>query len=247
MTAFKNQTSSLSLVIPCYNEGKNISLIYDRLYTLLQNRGDVQVVLVDNGSIDASFENISEILGEDSHFKVCKVEKNQGYGYGILKGLEASDGSVLAWTHADMQTDPKDVLTAYDLYLSSANSPKKVVVKGKRRNRKALESFFTWGMQVIAAQALRTPLDDINAQPKLFSREFYSDCLKKEAPWDFSLDLFWLYQAHKCGYEILTVPVDFGERIHGEAKGGGSWKTRQKLIKRTFKYIFELKKKVQAL
>ena len=66
--------------------------------------------------------------------------------------------------------------------------------------------------------------------------------LKKDYPLDFSLDLYALYQAKANGYEIKTLPVYFKKRLYGEAKGGGGgWKSRMQLIKRTFKYIFKLK------
>ncbi|NBT58728.1 glycosyltransferase family 2 protein, partial [bacterium] len=188
MTDIKNHDQTLSIVIPCYNEGKNIPLIVERLSSLLKDRRDVQVVLVDNGSNDLSFSNIDQLIEGKACFTVCRVENNQGYGFGILSGLKSATGTVLSWTHADLQTDPQDVLHAFDLYLRSLQAHPQMIIKGERRNRKAMEKLFTFGMQLIASSALRAPLSDINAQPKLFSRRFYQDFLIKEAPWDFSLD-----------------------------------------------------------
>jgi glycosyltransferase involved in cell wall biosynthesis len=235
----------LSLVIPCYNESANIPLIFKRLRDCLQLRQDIEILLVNNGSTDNSAGVFIQELMEqtDIRFHVVNVPVNQGYGYGILKGLEAATGDVLAWTHADMQTDPADVLKAYDVW--RARQPEKLLVKGKRQNRAMLETLFTFGMQVVAGAALGVRFDDINAQPKLFSRAFYEECLRETAPQDFSLDLYVLYQAQKQGYAIATIPVVFAKRRHGEAKGGGSWKTRTKLIRRTFNYIFELRAKLR--
>ncbi|NKW80863.1 hypothetical protein HGG72_11715 [Ochrobactrum pecoris] len=109
-----------------------------------------------------------------------------------------------------------------------------------------MERFFTFGMQSIASVVLRVPFDDVNAQPKLFSCEFYQEFISTRAPHDFSLDLYLLYQARIHGYRILEVPVYFAKRIHGEAKGGGNWKTRIKLIRRTFAYIFDLRRELAA-
>ncbi len=237
---------TLSLVIPCYNEAGNIPLIFDRLRETLAARHDVEVILVNNGSTDRSAEVFEGELkcAPDVRFRLAHVPVNQGYGYGILKGLEAATGDVLAWTHADMQTDPKDVLKAYDLWLCAAEA--KLVVKGARQNRRSLESFFTFGMQIVAFFALDTWMSDINAQPKLFPRSFYETYVRNDPPFDFSLDLFLLYQAKKHGYRLATVPVHFGKRLYGEAKGGGSWRTRIQLIRRTFAYIFQLRKKLRS-
>ena len=61
----------------------------------------------------------------------------------------------------------------------------------------------------------------------------------KNAPLDFSLDLFLLTKTNK----IKTVDVFFHKRKHGEAKGGGTMKGKWKLIKRTISYINKLSRK----
>lgn len=233
----------LSVVVPCYNEADNLTQIFELFTRDFKNETDVEVILVNNGSTDKSAEVFESLLIEydNSLFKVVNVQKNRGYGNGILSGLEVAQGEVLSWTHADLQTDPKDVLTAYKIYLNIGNNM--VFVKGKRKKRGFVADFFTMGMQVLASAALRTKLDDIGAQPKLFSREFYSYYIQDKAPLDFSLDLYAQYWAAKAG-RIVDFPVIMKKRLHGEAKGGGSWKTRFKVSKRTLVFINDLRKKV---
>jgi hypothetical protein len=59
----------------------------------------------------------------------------------------------------------------------------------------------------------------------------------KNPPDDFSLDLFLMLSAKRLNLPVKTIPVYFGKRLHGEAKGGGSLKTKFKLIARTIKFI----------
>ncbi|NKW80864.1 glycosyltransferase family 2 protein [Ochrobactrum pecoris] len=120
----------LSIAIPCYNEALNIPLIVTRLREIIVGRDDVEVLLVDNGSKDNTADVLRRELQEGDAIRVITVPVNQGYGYGILRGLEAASGEVLAWTHADMQTDPRDVLIAFDLYKEHAGQ--KIIVKGKK-------------------------------------------------------------------------------------------------------------------
>ncbi|MGK9041954.1 glycosyltransferase family 2 protein [Rhizobium sp. SA279] len=230
----------LAIIIPCYNERDNIPLIISHLRETIGERSDVDVILVDNGSTDGSDAVLANTLKAGSPIRSVKVPKNQGYGYGILFGLASTDADVLAWTHADMQTDPNDVLVGFDRLRQYGNP--KVIVKGRRKNRRFLEAFFTFGMQVLAAFALRVRLSDVNAQPKIFPRSFYENFIREKAPHDFSLDLFLLYQAQVNEYSVVEIPVIFAERVHGVAKGGGSWKTRIKLIRRTVAYIFDLRR-----
>jgi len=231
---------SLSIIIPCYNEAKNIPLIVARFSEIQITDYNVEVVLVNNGSTD----NTTDVLQKEVHgiggiFKVVTVPKNRGYGHGILSGLAKAKGDVLAWTHADMQTDPQDVFKAFDRYVKSGSSM--VFVKGARKNRAIVPYIFTTGMGLFASLALGISLKDIGAQPKLFSRDFYNQYLKDGAPEDFSLDLYAQYWAARKG-KIEEIPVFFAKRVYGEAKGGGSLKTRIKVTIRVIKFILKMRK-----
>ena len=100
---------------------------------------------------------------------------------------------------------------------------------------------FTFVMGVLASVVLRLPLWDVNAQPKVFDREFFG--LLTNPPDDFSLDLYWLWLAKKHGYTVLTIPVDFGQRQHGESKSAPNLKGKLKTSWKTVKYIFALRQR----
>lgn len=232
-----------SIIIPCYNEEKNIPFLIERIEKIIEKNKKIEVLLVDNGSTDNSKIILEEKLKEtDKNIRMVHVSVNKGYGLGILAGLKEAKGDVLSWTHADLQTDVDDALNGLKIYNESSTE---IFIKGKRKNRNKLDEIFTFGMQIIATILLKVKLNDINAQPKIFSRNFY-DSIKKDAPLDFSIDLYFLYHAEKRRM-VVDFPVFFNRRLYGEAKGGGSIKTKIKLIMRTFKYIFELKKKVEML
>lgn len=232
----------LSIILPCYNEKDNLVALFERLDLLVKASDEIEIVLVNNGSNDGSdivFEQ--EVLSRSKEiFKIVHVKENKGYGFGILSGLRAANGNVLAVTHADRQTDPMDVLKAYEIYRSKGDI--NLLVKGFRKNRKISEAVFSYGMGLLASIVLGSRLTEINAQPKLFSKSFF-DTYENDAPNDFSLDLYLLYQAKKHG-QIIDFPVYFSKRVAGEAKGGSgsSFKVKWKLIKRSFSYIFELKR-----
>jgi hypothetical protein len=67
-----------------------------------------------------------------------------------------------------------------------------------------------------------------------------------DAPWDFSLDLYVLYLAQSRGLKLIEQPVEFGARLHGEAKGGGSLRGKLRLTRRTLDYIFALRRRLRA-
>lgn len=229
----------LSVIIPCYNEAKNIPLILEKCASAFKGQ-PVEVVLVNNGSTDDSANVFVSQLANPAYAfaHVVTVDKNIGYGHGIMAGLRAATGDVLAWTHADLQTDPTDVWKAYQEF-TRLNRPDRIIIKGQRVGRKFGDWFFTLGMSLIASTVLGKILYDINAQPKLFHRSFLPNLTG--APDDFSLDLYLLASAKRKGFQIVTIPVHFGQRIHGESKWAFSFRSRWKTVLRTIKYIFALR------
>ena len=231
----------LSIVIPCYNEAENIPLLIKSIDG--NYKPDTEIILVDNGSTDDTPAVLLKELKAVSNASIrfVRVENNIGYGHGIMAGVHEARGEIIAWTHADMQTDPGDVIAAYENYIN-VEGFEDSILKGKRIGRNPLDAFFTLGMSILSTLLLKVIITDVNAQPKVFHKSF----LKKmnDAPDDFSLDLYLLYQAKINGYQILKYPVHFGKRLHGEAKGGGTLKGKWKLIKRTWSYMNELRDKL---
>lgn len=235
-----------SLVIPCYNEARNLPLLVGRLRETFL-RDDVEVILVDNGSTDDSAAVLSELLAGQSRIRTVRVERNQGYGFGIVAGLRAANGSILGWTHADMQTDPMDALRALSLFEANEGSGEiqPLFVKGRRRGRPAGDVVFTVGMSVFETLLLQRRLWDINAQPTLFPRTFFERW--QTPPDDFSLDLYAYYQATELGLPVERVPVHFGARAHGSSHWNVNWRAKARFIKRTVDFSLRLRKNLQEL
>lgn len=228
----------LSIVVPCYNEAENIPLILKRFSEVIK-REDIEVLLVDNGSNDNSAQIISRLLPEYPFAKTIRVEVNQGYGYGILQGLSACSGDFIGWTHADMQTDPADLIKALDI-IEKSNNDENIFVKGNRKGRPLFDQFFTSGMSIFETLYMGVNLYDVNAQPNVFSKKFFATW--KNPPKDFALDLYALYMARKSGLQIERFDVVFPERIHGESHWNTGLASKWKFIKRTIGFSRKLKK-----
>ncbi|WP_289645304.1 glycosyltransferase family 2 protein [Maribacter aestuarii] len=207
----------LSIIIPCYNESKNIPLILSRFDEVIE-RKDIEAVLVNNGSTDNSTEVLHELVPKYSFARIVNVPVNKGYGYGIICGLQEAKGTFIGWTHADMQTDPKDVIRALEIIENEPNE-ENIYVKGDRKGRPFFDQFFTSGMSLFETIYMREKLHDINAQPNIFHRTFFADW--KNPPYDFALDLYALYVAKKKKLKVIRFNVLFPERIHGAS----SWNT----------------------
>jgi len=230
-----------SLVIPCFNEEKNLLLLIERACEVFSGRRDIELILVDNGSTDKSFEIMTHAALINEYLVIERVEKNQGYGHGILSGLKKATGDFIGWTHADMQTDLADVLAAIELIESAG--VKKLFSKGRRIKRPLADNIFTIGMSIFETTLLKKKLWDINAQPTFFDKDFFLDHFDN-APKDFSLDLFAYYVALKTNRPIFRHPVTFGERAHGHSHWNIDFSSKLKFIKRTLAYSFNLKRQL---
>jgi glycosyltransferase involved in cell wall biosynthesis len=228
-----------SLVIPCYNEAANLPLLLERCKNITSHAG-YEVILVDNGSTDNSPQVLRDLLPRYPGCRNVRVDKNQGYGFGIVSGLKAANGDILGWTHADMQTDPCDVLDGLEIFdRHGMNS----FVKGKRYGRPLSDTLFTIGMSVFESILLAKPMWDINAQPTMFSRAFFESW--QEPPYDFSLDLYSYYKAHHNHLDIHRFPVKFGERAHGVSHWNVNWAAKRKFIRRTVEFSLQLRRNLK--
>lgn len=206
----------LSIIVPCYNEENNIEKLADYLNEI-RNRIkllEIEVILVQNGSSDKTKDKIAAASEKYDFIKWVNIEVNEGYGNGILKGLEAASGDYLSWTHADLQI-PADSFCTFEKLYSENTQNNKIVYKGTRKNRSFVDYFFTFGMGVYESLYLHARLFDINGQPTVIDRALYEEFVNP--PKDFSLDLYTYYLAVKRGYKILRFPVTVGKRESGES------------------------------
>jgi len=230
----------LSIILPCYNEEKNIPLILEKFNNCIITE-DIELILVNNGSSDNSENVLKKLLPKYSFARTVKIEINEGYGYGVVQGLNSSKGEFVCYTHADMQTDPGDVLKALEIIKNSSDS-ENCFFKGDRKGRGFFDQFFTIGMSVFETLYMRTILWDINAQPNLFHRNFFKSL--DNIPKDFSLDLYFLFMAKKKGLNIIRFDVIFPPRIHGVSSWNVGLSSRWKFIKRTINFSTKLKKEL---
>ncbi|MBF0532370.1 MAG: bifunctional glycosyltransferase family 2/GtrA family protein [Candidatus Omnitrophica bacterium] len=230
----------LSIILPCYNESRNLPLIVERMKQFWPQYR-FELVLVNNGSTDDTAAVLERLKNKypDFLFPVT-IELNLGYGHGIHTGLKASRADVVAYTHADIQTPPEDVFRAYQMYKKhpAPGADKNILVKGLRLNRREEEQFLTRWFSKIVRLVLGYPLDDINGQPKLFSRVLLSEL--RNPPRDFSYDLYVMYMARLRQFALVVFSVDFGERAHGKSHWATSVSRKYQTILKYLANIFKM-------
>ena len=229
----------LSIIIPCFNESKSLPILVKNFANKLK-RNDIELIIIDNGSKDSTNKILSNLKKKYVFLKSIKIKNNIGYGNGILQGLKKAKGEYLSWTHADLQTDPYDVILGFEKYKNKL-SPN-IFIKGLRKKRHFTDVIFTIGMSFFETIILKKFLWDINAQPNIFHKTFFNKM--NDIPLDFSFDLFFYINAKKRDLNIYRFPVIFHERKFGFSHWNTNFKNKMKFIKKTIKYSFKLKKKL---
>jgi hypothetical protein len=227
-----------SIIVPCYNEEKNLERLAEAFGEIIAHKYPIELILVNNGSVDSSAQVLEKIANTYSFVKVVIVEVNQGYGFGILSGLEQAQGDYLGWLHADMQFYPREICKAIQ-YLKKRRYPDNVFLRGARKKRPVIDTLFTVGMSLFESLYLGQFMWDINAQPTLISRKFYDKW--KCPPKDFSLDLYVYYLACRQGLEVYRFGVTQHERNAGISTWNTGMRSRVRLVKRVFSYSRTLK------
>ena len=221
----------VQVVIPCFNEEGSLPALLEQL-KIFTNESDISFVLVNNGSSDGTEEILQRVTQEN--IRVIHLDKNRGYGGGILAGLAVCNAPIVGWMHADLQTSP-DVLLKVNAHRATPS-----FIKGRRKGRKILDIFFTIGMAFVESMLFRKVMWDINAQPTLFPRTWFEGL--QDPPTDFSLDLFVYVNAKQTSLSIVRFPVKFEQRISGSSTWNTGLKSRMKFVKRTMSYSLSLRR-----
>ncbi len=101
----------LSVIAPVYNEHDNIPLLYEEMVKALKDFDkEWEFILVDDGSVDGSFEELTKVAEKDpAHVKVIGLRRNFGQTAAIAAGVDYSTGEIIILIDADLQNDPADI------------------------------------------------------------------------------------------------------------------------------------------
>lgn len=204
-----------SVIIPCYNEEKNIRSLIKRLEAAEGER-EIEYIMVENGSKDATGAELEEVCTGKPEFKIVYVKQNWGYGYGLIKGMKAAEGDYIGWLHADLQVKPEEMMRFVDFIENHKKEDRMYFLKGLRKNRTMIDHFFTAGMTVYVTVVLQNYLYDIGAIPVLFHRDLLKK-FDKAIPYDFSIETYVYDRAKRSGFRIKRFPVQMAERKQGKS------------------------------
>ncbi len=100
----------LSIVIPVYNEEKNIPILYNKLNEVIQSlKLSYEIVFADDGSKDNTIRNIEALQDKDNKVKLIQFRKNFGKSYALYEGFKNATGKIIITMDGDLQDDPNEI------------------------------------------------------------------------------------------------------------------------------------------
>ncbi|MAV56516.1 MAG: hypothetical protein CMI79_03180 [Candidatus Pelagibacter sp.] len=224
---------NISLVIPCYNEEGNIDKLIERCNKFLSINNS-ELILVNNGSTDKTKDKILNHSKINNKIKFLNIEKNIGFGHGVFIGLSSASNNFLAYTHADLQTDPNDIVAGMDLIKSDNDFIKGIRIDKIKNEWSYFDMFISYSMTIFTSLIFRKFMNDIHAQPVIFHKKLIKN--SNYYPKDFMFDVWVYIKAKKLKFNVKRFPVIFNKnmRFYGE----GNNDTLMKTVKGSFLHIF---------
>jgi glycosyltransferase involved in cell wall biosynthesis len=215
----------LSVILPLYNEEQNIAAQYMELIKSLIALGvRHEIIFVDDGSTDGSFEILKGISRKDRNVKVIQFRRNFGQTAAMAAGIEHSRGEIIVFMDADLQNDPADIKRLLDKIEEGYD-----VVSGWRKDRK--DPLLTRKVPSRIANWLISRVSGINLHDLGCSLKAYRGEVIRHVKLYGEMHRFIPIHASWVGANIGEIPVNHNPRRFGTSKYG---------MVRTFKVILDL-------
>ncbi len=221
----KKDGIELSIVIPIYNEEENLPILYEKLKSVLDNLGkSYEIILVNDGSTDRSWEIIKEFAEKDKHVVGVNFRKNFGQTAAMSAGFQIARGDVIITMDGDLQNDPEDIPKLLEVLNNGYD-----IVSGWRKDRK--DTFLTRTLPSKIANWLISKTTGVHLHDYGCSLKAYRSEVAKRLDYYGEMHRFLPALAKSVGAKITEIPVKHHPRIYGKSKYG---------ISRTFKVILDL-------
>lgn len=215
----------LSIVIPIYNEEENLPILYEKLKENLDKITDkYEILLVNDGSTDRSWEIIKDLANKDNHIVGVNFRKNFGQTAAMSAGFELAKGEVIITMDGDLQNDPSDIPKLLEILDKGYD-----IVSGWRKDRK--DAFISRTLPSRIANWLISKVTGVHLHDYGCSLKAYRSEVAKELDYYGEMHRFLPALAKSVGAKITEVPVKHHPRIYGKSKYG---------ISRTFKVLLDL-------
>lgn len=214
----------ISVVIPLLNEEDNLVALYDEINQALKGKFTYEIIFVDDGSRDKSFQILSDLAAKDPSVTVIQFRRNFGQTPAMAAGFAHARGRVICPLDADRQNDPNDIPRMIEKMKEGYD-----IVSGWRKDRQ--DKFVTRRIPSMLANGLIAKITGVKLHDFGCTLKAYDRDVIKETPLYGEMHRFIPAVASWCGARITEMVVNHRPRVAGVAKYG---------LMRTFKVVLDL-------
>jgi glycosyltransferase involved in cell wall biosynthesis len=215
----------ISIVIPVYNEEESVTPLYEKLTSVLAREAKpYEIIFVNDGSSDRSFQVLCDLASKDKHVKAINFRRNFGQTAAMTAGFDHASGRIIIPMDGDLQNDPEDI----PLFVAKLDEGYDVVSgwRKDRQDKEIVRKIFSRVANRIIASITGVKLHDSGCSMKAYRNE-----VLKGTRLYGEMHRFIPALAHQMGARICEVEVRHHSRQFGKSKYG---------LKRTVKVMLDL-------
>lgn len=204
---------SLTIVIPAFNEAKNLPSVLKELQSFASVNG-FKIIIVNDGSVDNSSLVIREFTVNDS-ITLIEHNINKGYGTAIKTGICAATTKYVITADADGQHRTEDILSLYQTIVKTDAD----LIIGGRFNQKSASRMRGMGKSVIRSFVkllIKVPVNDINSGMKIYRTELARKYVRLAPSGMAFSDVMTIIFVHFGDY-VLEIPIKINKRLSGKS------------------------------
>jgi glycosyltransferase involved in cell wall biosynthesis len=214
----------VSIVIPLRDEELNVVPLHDELTGVLTQLGvSYEVILIDDGSTDGTFEKLTALQARDPQMRIIRFTRNFGQTAAFAAGFAHARGQYIVTLDGDLQNDPRDIPAMLTL------AHRKDIVSGWRKQRK--DNFLTRSLPSAIANWLLGVVSGVRLHDNGCSLKVYRAKVVKPLRLRPGMHRYLPALASQLGGRVAEVEVNHRPRRHGQSKYG---------LSRTFRVIADL-------
>ena len=205
-------SSSLSIVMPAYNEEQNIEGALEEACEVAASVTPAwEVIVVDDGSQDTTAQRVTRISQRQARVRLISFPENRGYGVALRAGFHAAQGDLIFYTDSDRQFD----LSELRFFLPVMERTDVAIGFRVYRYDPVLRCLLSWVYNRLVSAVFRARVRDVDCSFKLFRREVL-EAIDLETT-DFFIDTEMVAKARKWNFRILQKGVKHYPRRAGES------------------------------
>ena len=208
----------ISVVIPMFNEEENVKKTLEEINNVLKIFNEFEIIVVDDGSIDKTYQLVNEFLISNSNIRLLKHTANRGMGRALRTGFEKATGDVVVTIDADLSYDPGYIPLLIDELDDSTDIVigSQYMTGGKTENIPPLRLFISKVANKIVGYAMADDISTVTGVLRAYRKKVLDSIELDSNGTEINPEI--ISKAKAVGFNVKEIPVTLKARELGKSK-----------------------------